>query len=742
MNETKPDSFLKSLKSLFIPCVTVFISSFCIMVLELVAGRIIAKFLGSSLYTWTSVIGIVLAGITIGNYIGGHLADRFRPVKVLSILFALCAIACLATIVSNNLIGNFTWLWQFNWPTRILFHVTIVFLLPSALLGTISPVVAKMALDRGLPTGKTIGDIYAWGAAGSIFGTFAAGYYLIALMGTVSIIWAIAVVMIAMALLYGAAFWTVRAVAVIFLGAVFLGIGPWDWSKKAAASIGLKATTTEKILYEDESNYCYIAVKSLDETPERRIFVQDSLVHSEILIGEPNKLQYTYEQIMAAITHRFAAGKENPLFLVLGGGGYALPRYLERFWPKGVVDVAEIDPRVTKAAFIAFELDPHTKINTIQLDARNYIDGLIEQQSRGQQTRQYDFIYEDALNDYSVPYQLTTKEFNDNLYKLLTDNGIYMVELIDTYDSALFLGALVNTLEQTFPFVTVISEKDVTSYDRNTFVVVSAKHKLNLADVCKGFDVDRSVWYFNDSEMLQLHTKSNAMVLTDDYTPVDNLLAPVALRNTALQARKLAEQAENYAWKGNLQKVLQKLEALTKADPSVAVKAYGVMAAILTDSGKTDKAIQVYKTAIDKLTGAQYSSQIPLTRYKYAELFQKAGQNEQAAEQLNIIEKGCRQRLDENPDALDSQVLLANVLADKGDFNEAAVHFQKAVELQPDNSNNRENLIQTLEAAGKIDSAIEAARNAIDYFQSHDRTKDAAVMLKYIDQLQGQKQNQ
>ncbi|MFH1370559.1 MAG: fused MFS/spermidine synthase [Planctomycetota bacterium] len=200
----KANSVLTSLKSLFIPCATVFISSFCIMVLELVAGRIIARFLGSSLYTWTSVIGVVLAGISIGNYIGGRLADRFRPARTLAILFTLCAAACLVTVVANNLIGNLTWLWQFNWPARILLHVTLVFLLPSTLLGTISPVVAKMALERGLPTGRTVGDIYAWGAAGSILGTFVAGYYLIAMMGTVSIVYGVAAVMIIMALLYGA----------------------------------------------------------------------------------------------------------------------------------------------------------------------------------------------------------------------------------------------------------------------------------------------------------------------------------------------------------------------------------------------------------------------------------------------------------------------------------------------------------------------------------------------------------
>src|SRR5262245_23312011 len=80
----------------FVPNLTAFIASFCIMVLELVAGRVIARYLGSSLYTWTSVIGIVLAGITVGNLVGGRLADWFRPGNVLSVIFILGSLTCMA----------------------------------------------------------------------------------------------------------------------------------------------------------------------------------------------------------------------------------------------------------------------------------------------------------------------------------------------------------------------------------------------------------------------------------------------------------------------------------------------------------------------------------------------------------------------------------------------------------------------------------------------------------------------
>jgi MFS family permease len=94
----KPAKF----SSIFTPVVTVFISSFWVMVLEMVAGRLIARHLGSSLYTWTSVIGVVLAGITIGYYLGGRIADRFDSKKALSTLFAIGSAACVITIIGNR----------------------------------------------------------------------------------------------------------------------------------------------------------------------------------------------------------------------------------------------------------------------------------------------------------------------------------------------------------------------------------------------------------------------------------------------------------------------------------------------------------------------------------------------------------------------------------------------------------------------------------------------------------------
>jgi MFS family permease len=148
------------------------------------------------------VIGIVLAGLALGNYIGGRLADRYEARRTLVVLFLGASAAAISISLSNDIVGGMRFLWALSWPGRVAAHVGLVFFLPSCLLGMISPVIAKMALDRGQETGRTIGNVYAWGVAGSILGTFATGFYLVEMFGTTTIIMVVAGVLASIALFY------------------------------------------------------------------------------------------------------------------------------------------------------------------------------------------------------------------------------------------------------------------------------------------------------------------------------------------------------------------------------------------------------------------------------------------------------------------------------------------------------------------------------------------------------------
>ncbi len=637
------------------------------MTLELVASRLIARHLGSSLYTWTSVIGIVLAGITIGNYLGGRIADRFPARKALAVLLGISSVTCVATVILNNLIGDWMFLWYFRWPLRVFTHVFLVFIVPSTLLGTISPVVAKMALDQGLPTGRTVGDIYAWGAAGSIAGTFLTGYYLIATMGTIAIIWTVAAALLAMAILYWARFWALYIWAALFIALMTMAAAPADWAEDTAATLALRQTPDPDIIYQDESQYCYIAVKQTSEEPDKRAFMQDKLVHSQIIMDDTLNLQYYYEQIYAAVTHLLSRDKQTLSVLVIGGGGYVFPRYVESVWPGSRVDVAEIDPGVTQAATRAFGLRPDTAINTFTMDARNYVSQLMHRQYTEGKKIKYDFIYEDALDDYSIPYQLTTKEFNDKISQILTDTGVYMIELIDIFDSGLFVGSFINTLQQTFPYVYAVT-KDGLRSKRCTFVIIAAKQQINLQNLPEQKPVKTlDLWILSDAEVETLKKKAHRIVLTDNFAPVENMLAPVVRQSGVdLLAGKYQKLAQQLKLSGKFEQSITLYQELIKLDPEMSITAYTEIANIRIQQGRLQEAAKAFQNAISYNQKARTKTNMADVHLDLALTLKSMGQDAKAKTHFEAAVEALRTKLTRDPESKETLIKLRVALTELG----------------------------------------------------------------------------
>lgn len=515
---------------MLIPSLTVFVSSACIMILELVGGRLVARDLGASLYTWTSIIGVVLLGISIGNYVGGRIADRYSTRKTLSLLFGICSAACILIVMSNNLVSTLTWLHKMDWPVRVFSHICFVFLLPALLLGTISPIVAKRALAHGLATGRTIGDLYAWGAIGSIVGTFLTGFYLIAAFGTIATIWGVGIVLLVMCILYWPKSWVTYVWAAFFLVIMITGRSDAKWAQGINSMLMLRKEHDPKILYETESQYSYISVRQLFDIPDiRSISLNNDFARNRMVMDNVRDLRDPYMRIYASVTSRLSQNQNALSILVIGGGGYVYPRYVEDVWPGSRIDVVEIDPEVTEAAMEALGLSRDTTINAIAMDGRNYVSDLLEKESSGEAIERYDFVYGDAFNDLAVPYQLVTKEFNDQIASVLTDDGMYMLNIIDTYDSGRFLGALVNTIQQTFPTCYVVFQPESHSACNNFVIIAGKRHfvldGLNQDTMLKTYRLEIR----NASQMEDIVGKSRSIVLTDDYAPVENLLAPAVV---------------------------------------------------------------------------------------------------------------------------------------------------------------------------------------------------------------------
>lgn len=324
----------------------VFVSSVCVMVLELTASRLIAKHVGNSLYTWTSVIGVVLAGITIGNFLGGWLADRAAPIKLLNWLFLIASILCMSVLWLDGIASNQQRPESMGWPTWVVCIVGMVFFLPSMSLGTISPVVASLALSQSHKVGKTVGNVYAWGALGSIIGTFLGGFVLIDTLGTRAIVALVAGTLAAMGFFSAGSQWAFRSAVLFgwmqFVMWIGLAAAVTDAGMKDLAELFGRATTItndefDRSLkvsrwasfgerlgrqlhelgltlglredkfdeYHDESNYSYINVTQTDENGERvAVLKLDKLIHSYFVLDNPTALNYDYEKVYAAVTEQ------------------------------------------------------------------------------------------------------------------------------------------------------------------------------------------------------------------------------------------------------------------------------------------------------------------------------------------------------------------------------------------------------------------------------------------------------
>ncbi len=318
---------------------TVFLTGAGMMTVELVASRLIARYLGSSLYTWTGVLGVILAGMSLGNYIGGRMADSARnlPRRIAAMCFAGAA-ACIAILWLNALAGSSVVLMGLSWPVRILLHMTWAFLLPATVLGTISPMVAKLAIERAAHTGRAIGTLYAWNAVGSIAGTFLTGFYLTAWMGSVRIVVGMALLMAVLGAAYalsarrssGAGPRVVAGAALglaVFAGLFGLAILPGEGIAGVANALHLRDAATEAdAVYFSETQYQILTVTAEPGNPLHRAFYQDKLRHSEADLSDLADLKYPYMRIYDALVNRKLGKNDRPVrLLLLGGGGYVFP---------------------------------------------------------------------------------------------------------------------------------------------------------------------------------------------------------------------------------------------------------------------------------------------------------------------------------------------------------------------------------------------------------------------------------
>lgn len=158
------------------------------LALEIVSSRVLAPYFGNSVYVWGSLISVFLLALSIGYFLGGKIADAYPSFKILGLIILLAG--CYIAIVPVVYLPVSEWIDGLNLEFRfsILLASIVLFLIPSVLMGIVSPFIIKLVTKRLEEIGRSAGNIYSISTFGSIFGALTVTFYLIPLIGTRAIL--------------------------------------------------------------------------------------------------------------------------------------------------------------------------------------------------------------------------------------------------------------------------------------------------------------------------------------------------------------------------------------------------------------------------------------------------------------------------------------------------------------------------------------------------------------------------
>ena len=394
-----------------------FFSGAATMILELAGSRMVAPFFGTSLIVWTALIGIIMTSLCIGNWLGGSVADKNPNGKLLGRVLMFAAIIIAITAYMSNYVLTTLQDLRLNLYMSSVVSALIIFAPASMLLGMVSPFVARLAMQNVDSSGGVVGKLSALNSAGSILGTFLGGFVLISLFPSGVILMFVASVVALLSVLIYTGTWR-KIISFAFFLLLFGGA-------YAAKTYGLPFSP---VGVQIDTSYNHLSiVESVDLRNGRRVrllITDPDASQSLMYTDHPSELVSGYTKFYDLAFHYKPDTKK---ILMLGGGGYCVPRYLLADSRDINIDVVELDPGVTQAARDYFNLKDDERMKIFHEDARTFLNRAFIDENFGQ----YDAIFMDTFSSSTViPFQLTTVETAARLRKLLKPDGVLIVNII------------------------------------------------------------------------------------------------------------------------------------------------------------------------------------------------------------------------------------------------------------------------------------------------------------------------
>ncbi|MBI5728268.1 MAG: fused MFS/spermidine synthase [Candidatus Magasanikbacteria bacterium] len=492
--------------------IIVFITGACVMILEMVGSRILAPHLGTSILVWTSLIGVILASLSLGYSWGGRLADKKPSYTQLGKIIFLSGCYVGLTAIAKTHLLYFIQFSLHDLRLASLAATLIIFAPPSVLLGMVSPYAVKLKMQTIATSGATVGNLYAISTVGSIFGTFIAGFYLIALLGNTSILFILAITIVAVSLLAAPKnFFFIKILAVSFF---LISI---------SLNHALRLALQKKGVIDIDTDYQrIISFETTDKKSNRpiRVIVTDPYgTQSAVFTDRDDDLVFEYAKYYR-LTEHFVPHISRGM--VIGGAGYTYPKdFLARF-PKAKLDVVEIDPGMTELARQYFSLQSiqnEPRLAIYHMDGRRFLNTTAER---------YDVIFGDAFRSlYSLPYALTTKEAVQKMFERLNDNGAVFVNIVSAREGrrGAFLAAEYATYRSVFPQVYLFPVSDTRADEMQNIILVAKKSPQTILRT----SVNKDLQPYLDRRLADWSPATPRPILTDDYAPVDQYILQTIL---------------------------------------------------------------------------------------------------------------------------------------------------------------------------------------------------------------------
>ena len=492
--------------------VVVFVCGAVLMGLEIVGSRVLAPTFGNSIYVWGSLIGVFMAALSTGYWLGGRVADRAPRFPVLC---GLVAGAGLATFVlpfvspwTNGAIAATA----LGPRVESLLAATVLFFLPAVLMGAISPFAVRLEAAALASVGTTAGVLYAISTVGSILGTLVTAFILIGLVGVASIVHGLGVTLMGLSAAGLAAHRRRGAGAAVALAAAGLGVLGW-----AAATYGARDPV---IILERDTPYHHVTLREKDRS---RFMDFDQIRQSGIALDYPLELRLRYPRVQSLA---LAFHPDPRRVLAIGVAAGSVPRRLHADWPEATIDAVDIDPEVIALAEQYFGLVPDARLRVHAGDGRRFLQ---------EGSTRYDLVFLDAYNGDNVPFHLTTREFYRELRARMDDDALLVSNVVGRWGPGhRYVPAMLRTIADTFPVVQMIPINTVKpDVDMNFIVVARASGERWSAEELRaavarldGRMVPRAELEGYATLLMEpLPSFADAPLLTDDFAPVELLRA-------------------------------------------------------------------------------------------------------------------------------------------------------------------------------------------------------------------------